>query len=692
MFKGHPKGLIWAALSNMGERFGYYIMNAVLVLFLCSKFGLSDETAGLIFSVFYFMIYIMALPGGIIADKLQNYKGTIAAGLIVMAVGYVMLSIPTTVEPANKMGMLVLICAALLIITIGNGLFKGNLQAIVGQMYDNMEAEAAKEGPEALAKAQSKRDPGFQIFYVFINLGGVFAPFVAPAIRKWWLGRFGMSYSADLPAVCHLYEKSYDPAMVDLCRSYATDPTSLSPEQITALTNWMATNTNMDSDKADLLLQCQQYLTDQASMTPDQVASLTETLHDVPQYMNLDLADAVTKNVVDACNNYNTQLNNLTEWMSKSNEAFSAHADSVFQAHVETIKAAKEVVTPDMAQVAGDNVAVATDAVAPVADAVATTSADGVQMAVDMVNSVVSCHHTPIIDLVDPETMRAACDSYLNVFNTGVHYSFIASIAAMLLSFGIFMAFKKIFPNPAKKEKKEVTNYSPEEKAAMAKDIKQRMMGLYAVLGIVVFFWFSFHQNTQSLTIFTRNFVNSDQVAPEVWQFLNPFLVIVLTPVIMWLFATPWGSRFSTPKKIVLGMLFAACAYIFLTIFSMMVGYPSGKVFMAQSAADIAAQKCGAWVLIVTYFFLTVAELFISPLGLSFVSKIAPKHLQGICQGLWLGATAIGNLIIFLGVRMLNSFSHLWYTWLVFAIICLIAMTVMFGMLKWLERITTQQQ
>ena len=197
---------------------------------------------------------------------------------------------------------------------------------------------------------------------------------------------------------------------------------------------------------------------------------------------------------------------------------------------------------------------------------------------------------------------------------------------------------------------------------------------------------------TQSLTIFTRNFVNSDQVAPEVWQFLNPFLVIVLTPVIMWLFNTPWGRKFSTPKKIALGMGFAACAYIFLTVFSMVVGYPSGTAFMAQPAADIAAQKCGAWVLIVTYFFLTVAELFISPLGLSFVSKIAPKHLQGICQGLWLGATALGNLIIFLGVRMLNSFSHLWYTWFVFAAICIIAMAVMFGMLKWLERITAQQQ
>ena len=521
MFKGHPKGLIWAALSNMGERFGYYIMNAVLVLFLCSKFGLSDATAGLIFSVFYFMIYIMALPGGIIADKLQNFKGTIATGLIVMAVGYVMLSIPTTVTPESATAMLVLICAALLLITIGNGLFKGNLQAIVGQMYDNLEAEAAKKGPEALADAQSKRDPGFQIFYVFINIGGVFAPFVAPAIRSWWLGKFGMTYNSDLPAVCH------------------------------------------------------QYLTG-----------------------NIDA----------------TQMANLTQWMEASNTGF------------------------------------------------------------------------------DPANMQAACEQYLEVFNTGIHYSFIASVAAMLLSLLIFLISKKIFPNPAKKEKKEVVDYTAEERQAMAKDIKQRMAGLYAVLGIVMFFWFSFHQNTQSLTIFTRNFVNSDQVAPEVWQFLNPFLVIFLMPVIMWLFNTPWGRKFSTPRKIAIGMGLAACAYIFLTIFSMVVGYPSGTAFMAQDATAIAAQKCGAWVLIVTYFFLTVAELFISPLGLSVVSKIAPKHLQGICQGLWLTATALGNLIIFLGVTMLNSFAKLWYTWAVFALICIIAMAIMFGMLKWLERITANQQ
>jgi len=74
------------------------------------------------------------------------------------------------------------------------------------------------------------------------------------------------------------------------------------------------------------------------------------------------------------------------------------------------------------------------------------------------------------------------------------------------------------------------------------------------------------------------------------------------------------------------------------------------------------------------------------------VSKIAPKHIQGICQGLWLSATAIGNLLIFIGPILFNQLPKLWMCWLVFMIISLVAMLIMFGMLKWLERITSQQQ
>ena len=150
MLNNHPKGLIPAALANMGERFGYYIMNAVLVLFLCSKFGLSEENSTLIYSFFYAGIYVLSLVGGIIADRTQNYKGTIMNGLVVMALGYVILSIPILATAENSSWLLTLTCVALFLIAFGNGLFKGNLQAIVGQLYDNFEAEAAKKGEKEL--------------------------------------------------------------------------------------------------------------------------------------------------------------------------------------------------------------------------------------------------------------------------------------------------------------------------------------------------------------------------------------------------------------------------------------------------------------------------------------------------------------------------------------------------------------
>ena len=101
--------------------------------------------------------------------------------------------------------------------------------------------------------------------------------------------------------------------------------------------------------------------------------------------------------------------------------------------------------------------------------------------------------------------------------------------------------------------------------------------------------------------------------------------------------------------------------------------------------------KAGPWVLIVYYFFMTVAELFISPLGLSFVSKVAPKNLLGLCQGLWLGATAVGNGLLWIGPLMYDKWP-IWICWSVFAGVCLLSMIVMLCMVKWLERVTGDTQ
>lgn len=505
MFANQPKGLIPAALSNMGERFGYYIMNAVLVLFLCSKFGLKEETSAIVYSCFYAGIYVLSLVGGIIADKTQNYKGTIIWGLVIMTIGYIVLSIPILATSENTTWLLSLTCAALFFIAFGNGLFKGNLQAIVGQLYDN-------------PRYAAQRDSGFQIFYVFINIGGVAAPFIAPMLRSWWLGVHNLAYNASLPALCHEYLSITD---------------------------------NMNQQNADNLYAL---ITDMGGNTQD---------------------------------------------------------------------------------------------------------------------------------------IAAFCTEYLDVFNTGIHYSFIASVLAMLISLTIFLATKKGLPSPAKKAAAETVNYSPEEKARMAKEIKQRMYALFAVLGIAIFFWFSFHQNGTSLSLFARDFVKTDSIQPEIWQALNPFYVIVLTPIVMMIFGalSRRGKEISTPRKIAIGMGLAGIAYLFLMIFSWTQGYPSAEAFKALPPAQAEALKTGPWVLFVLYFFLTVAELFISPLGLSFVSKVAPKHLQGLCQGLWLGATAVGNLLLWIGPLIYNA-CPIWVAWTVFFGVCLISMGVMFGMVRWLERVT----
>ena len=170
MFNKHPKGLIAASLSNLGERFGFYTMMAILVLFLQAKFGLNGKEAGLIYSTFYFSIYILALIGGIIADRTRNFKGTILAGIVLMAAGYLMLAIPSSTPVANKAFFLTITCVALFVIAFGNGLFKGNLQALVGQMYDN-------------PQYANMRDSGFSLFYMFINLGAIFAPMAAVGVR-----------------------------------------------------------------------------------------------------------------------------------------------------------------------------------------------------------------------------------------------------------------------------------------------------------------------------------------------------------------------------------------------------------------------------------------------------------------------------------------------------------------------------
>jgi POT family proton-dependent oligopeptide transporter len=171
----------------------------------------------------------------------------------------------------------------------------------------------------------------------------------------------------------------------------------------------------------------------------------------------------------------------------------------------------------------------------------------------------------------------------------------------------------------------------------------------------------------------------------EIFQSVNPFLVVFLTPVVIFIFSflEKKGIVPSTPKKIGIGMGIAALAFIVMALGS--IGLPVLSELEAQGGLD-ASLKVTPWLLFATYFILTVAELFISPLGISFVSKVAPAHMQGLMQGGWLTATAVGNFSLFLGAMMYDNIS-ISITWSVFALVCLLSMLVMLAMVKWLERV-----
>lgn len=510
MFKNHPKGLLAAALANMGERFGFYTMMAILVLFLQAKFGLSGTNAGLIYSIFYFSIYILAFVGGLIADRTRNYKGTILIGLIVMAIGYFMIAFPTPTPVPNQTLFLILSCIGLFTIAFGNGLFKGNLQALVGQMYDNKEYG-------------KMRDSGFSLFYMFINVGALFAPLVAVGMRNGWLAKNGFEYNSSLPELCHAYLNG--------------------------------------------------------TITPEAQEKLAA----------------------------------LSTEVSKG--------------------------------------AAVTD-------------------------------------------LNAFANNYLNVFTTGFHYAFGIAIIAMAISISIYLFNKKRFPDPASKVK-SVSSSSAADIQMDAKEVKQRLYALFAVFGVVIFFWFSFHQNGLTLTFFAKDYTDLSGIkinlglvviqGAEIFQSINPIFIVLLTPIIMAIFG--WlrakGLEPSTPKKIAIGMFIAALAYFVMTIGSM--GLPlKSEVEAMGGLSDM--QRISPMLLIGTYFILTVAELFISPLGISFVSKVAPPQYQGVMQGGWLGATAIGNQLLFIGAIFYESVP-IWLTWTVFVVACLLSMLTMLFMLKWLERV-----
>ena len=175
MFEGQPKGLWTLALANTGERFGYYTMLAVFTLFLQANFGFDEKLTSTIFSSFLMLVYFLPLFGGMLADKF-GYSKMVTIGIFIMFIGYVLLSLPLGKDSIAIIAM----AGALLLVSLGTGLFKGNLQVMVGDLYND-------------PQFATKRDSGFQLFYMAINVGALFAPTAAVKMMTWAQNSLDMS-------------------------------------------------------------------------------------------------------------------------------------------------------------------------------------------------------------------------------------------------------------------------------------------------------------------------------------------------------------------------------------------------------------------------------------------------------------------------------------------------------------------
>jgi POT family proton-dependent oligopeptide transporter len=278
-----------------------------------------------------------------------------------------------------------------------------------------------------------------------------------------------------------------------------------------------------------------------------------------------------------------------------------------------------------------------------------------------------------------------------------------------------------------------------------SKEEKPRVSALVLVFIVVIFFWMSFHQNglTQSLFArdytakavdpftfiffdlkaflsligagiglvlllrkesqnlqkiigaglvvvgglltynFYRHYQPSNPIEPEIFQHFNPIFIVILTPVIVGLFAY-WrkrGKEPSAPRKIGIGMILAALGFVVMLVGSIHLISPASLGGMPTS------ERVSPYWLINSYLVLTVAELFLSPMGISFVSKVAPPRFQGLMQGGWLAATAVGNKLLFVGSLMWVRV-ELWQLWLIFVVCCLVSAAFIFSIMKRLERAT----
>ena len=600
MFKGHPKGLFVAFFSNMGERFGFYTMMAILVLFLQARYGLSEEDAGSYYSWFYFGIYALALVGGTLADISRKYKTVILAGIVVMFAGYVIMALPGNPLAITLIGLFT--------IAFGNGLFKGNLQAVVGQLYDD-------------PKYSKVRDSAFMIFYMGINVGAFFAPFVATGIRNWFLKTQGFLHDGSLPAMCHAFMKG------------TLQNTAKFQELADKVSGVAVTDLGVFSQKyIDAFARGYNYAFG--------IAAGAMIISLLVYIIFNKLLPSVEKIKTAAADKPKTNAN-LISFLLGGGLMITSSVVSYFLLR-NTVKDAAAL---------GAAIGLFIGFVA-IMFQISTKEERPRVTSLLMVFVVViffwmSFHQNGL-------TLTFFARDY-TVKEVGPFTNIFFNLESILAFIGAIAGFVLIF-------RKKMT-------------LRLIGAGMFLVLGGLTYFFI------------TRSNA-SNPIAPEVFQSFNPLFIVSLTFPVMAVFA--WLNKKNlepaAPKKIGIGMIIAAVGFMVILIASLGLISPHELQFIDASGATKYnpvpdTSRVAPYWLISSYLILTIAELFLSPMGLSFVSKVAPPRFQGLMQGGWLLATAVGNKFLFVGSKFWGVLD-LWQLWSIFIICCILSAVFIFSIMK----------
>ena len=332
--------------------------------------------------------------------------------------------------------------------------------------------------------------------------------------------------------------------------------------------------------------------------------------------------------------------------------------------------------------------------------------------------------------------------------NDSYHFAFAVACVSLIVSMAIYYGFRSTFKHVegSTKQAKDNKGAKAEVEEISPRETKERIVALCLVFIVVIFFWMAFHQNGLTLTYFADEFTaksseglesmmfsvwnlvavifivyalfslfqsktgkgkgisalvivaalaflgyrytaieGATPVDAPIFQQFNPFFVVALTPVSMAIFGSlaRKGKEPSAPRKIGLGMLVAACGYILMMFasFGLLTPNEQGAALEAGTASFVSPN----W-LVSTYLVLTFGELLLSPMGISFVSKVAPPKYKGMMMGGWFVATAIGNYLTAVAAWLWGDLPLL-VVWGVLVALCLLSALFIFSIMKRLERV-----